>query len=427
MTHSASPAPPLGDVHQLLGHPSDLRGHLDTHGPLTVAPVHQGSWEQSLVTSLEASGLTGRGGGAFPTSAKFALARSAGIGGAVVVNAMEGEPASDKDKLLLTRAPHLVLDGAQFLAALCRADRILVCIPIGRDGVASAVSHAMAERTWHRYARVNEEIVRPPDGFVAGEESALINWLNSEQSLPVFRPDKGKSLRIGRRPALVHNAETLAHVALIVRHGPGPFRARGLTDEPGTCLVTISGDVAYPGVVEVDRGTPLAEIVLLSQPVEPVQALLVGGYGGTWVSSTYFGTPYASIPLRTIGAAAGVGVIVVLGEMSCGVAESARIARYLAGQSSGQCGPCVHGLPAIADDLVQLARGQGGGACMARLHRRLGEVNGRGACRHPDGAVGLVRSALAVFATDFAAHVRGEPCPYRHKSTTLPYLRSIGL
>ena len=132
-----------------------------------------------------------------------------------------------------------------------------------------------------------------------------------------------------------------------------------MTEEPGTCLVTISGAVAHPGVVEVDRGTPLWDIAMRSQPVEPVQALLVGGYGGTWVGPEHFGTPYASISLRTIGAAAGVGVIVVLGNASCGLAESARIARYLADQSAGQCGPCVFGLPAIADDLARLARGQG--------------------------------------------------------------------
>ena len=116
----------------------------------------------------------------------------------------------------------------------------------------------MVERAGHRYARVREEIVRPPDRFIAGEESALANWFDSGLSLPVFRPDKGIPLRIGRRPALVHNAETLAHVALIARHGPGPFRVRGMTEEPGTCLVTISGGVAHPGVVEVDRGTPLS-------------------------------------------------------------------------------------------------------------------------------------------------------------------------
>ena len=420
-------APPLDAVHQLLGHPSDLKGHLDVHGPLNVALYPDHSWEQSLVTSVEASGLAGRGGGAFPASIKLALARSAGAGGTLVVNAMEGEPASDKDKVLLTWAPHLVLDGAQYLAALCRADRIVVCIPIGRDAVAAAVSYAMLERAGHRYVRVREEIVRPADRFIAGEESALANWFDSGLSVPVFRPDKGTPLRIGKRPALVHNAETLAHVALIARHGPGPFRVRGMTEEPGTCLVTISGGVAHPGVVEVDRGTPLSDIATLGQPVEPAQALLIGGYGGTWVGPEHFGTPYASISLRTVGAAAGVGVIVVLGESSCGVAESARIARYLADQSAGQCGPCVNGLPAIADDMARLAHGQGGADSMARLHRRLHEVNGRGACRHPDGAVGLVRSALAVFATDIAAHGRGEPCPNWAKPTCFRYPTPIGL
>ena len=153
MAHSAGPALTVDKVHHVFGHPSDLRGHLETHGPLNVALGRNASWQESLAASLEVSGLTGRGGGAFPTSIKLRLANSAGAGGTVVVNAMEGEPASDKDTLLLTRAPHLVLDGAQYLAAMCRADRIVVCVPLGRDSVAAAVSHAMAERTRHHYAR----------------------------------------------------------------------------------------------------------------------------------------------------------------------------------------------------------------------------------------------------------------------------------
>ena len=427
MTHSASPAQALHNVHRLLGHPSDLKGHLDAHGPLNVALGRNGSWQQGLMTSLEASGLTGRGGGAFPASIKLELAQSAGGGGTVVVNAMEGEPASDKDTLLLTRTPHLVLDGAQYLAALCRAVRIVVCIPIGRDSVAAAVNQAMRERSRNNHAPVREEMVRPPGRFIAGEESALANWMQSARSLPVLRPDKGAPLRIGRRPALVHNAETLAHIALIARHGAGPFRARGMTEEPGTSLVTISGDVTYPGVVEVDRGTPLWDIAIRSQPAEPVQALLVGGYGGTWIGPEHFGSPYASIPLRTIGAAAGAGVIVVLGETSCGLAESARIARYLADENAGQCGPCVNGLPAIADGMARLARGEGRYDDITRLQRRLSEVNGRGACRHPDGAVSLVRSARAVFAGDLDAHGRGQPCPHWRKLTSLRFPYPIRL
>jgi NADH:ubiquinone oxidoreductase subunit F (NADH-binding) len=427
MCPSSSPAPPLQRDHHLLGHPSDLKGHLDAHGPLNVARGVGNSWQHDLVDSLEASGLTGRGGGAFPTSIKLALAHSAGVGGTVVVNAMEGEPASQKDQLLLIRAPHLVLDGAQYLAALCGSDRIVVCLPASRAASASAVRHAIGERTRSRHARVKEEIVQPPDRFIAGEESALVNWINSVQSLPVFRPDKGTPLRIGRFPALVHNTETLAHVALIARHGPEPFRARGLVEEPGTCLVTVSGAVAHPGVVEVDRGTSLWDIALRGQPVEPTQALLVGGYGGAWVGPEHFETPYASNPLRTIGAAAGVGIIVVLGKTSCGVAESARIARYLAGQSAGQCGPCVYGLPAIADDFALLTRGQVDEGLIWRLERRLREVKGRGACRHPDGAVSLVRSALTVFASDVAAHRRGEPCPYARRLSSLRFPHPVGV
>jgi NADH:ubiquinone oxidoreductase subunit F (NADH-binding) len=257
--------------------------------------------------------------------------------------------------------------------------------------------------------------MRPPDRFVAGEESALVSWIASGQSLPQFRAEKSSPLLIGRRPVLVHNSETLAHIALIARNGPGPFRARGLRGEPGTCLVTIGGAVAHPGVVEVDRGTPLWDIVKLSTPTEPVQALLVGGYGGTWVSPTHFATPYSPVSLRGIGASAGVGVLEVLGESTCGVAQTSRIARYLAGQTAGQCGPCVMGLPAIADVLEDLIRGHGNANLIPRLHRLFGEVNGRGACKHPDGAVGMVTSALNVFAGDVATHVRGEACGKGHE------------
>jgi len=422
---SETQAPPRSTTHHLLGHPIDLAGHIAAHGPLLVAMGHHDSWQKALTASLESSGLTGRGGGGFPSAAKLAMASAHGHGGTLVVNAMEGEPASAKDKVLLSRAPHLVLDGAQFLAALCRARRIVVCIPVGRDGVAAVVEHAIGERSAARYARASELVVRPPDRFVAGEESALVSWIDHQRSLPVFRPDKGTPLRLGKRPVLVHNAETLAHIALIARHGPEGFLARGLVEEPGTSLVTLSGAVAQPGVVEVDRGTPLSEIVRRGTPVESAQALLVGGYGGNWVGPEHFDTPYASISLRTIGASAGVGVIAVLGEHACGVAETAHIARYLAGQSSGQCGPCVFGLPAIADDLALLARGQADSGLMARLQRRLGEVNGRGACRHPDGAVSLVRSALAVFATDVSAHDKGEPCAHWHKPSSLPFPRQM--
>ena len=266
-------------------------------------------------------------------------------------------------------------------------------------------------------------MVQPPDRFIAGEESALARWVESGTSLPSFRPDKGAGLRIGRRSALVHNAETLAHVAMIARTGPEEFRAHGTLEDPGTSLVTVSGAVEQPGVVEVDRGTPLIELAKRALPSGPPQALLVGGYGGAWVSPAHFTTPFASLPLRAIGATPGAGIVMVLGERACGLMESARIAHYLAGQSAGQCGPCVYGLPAVADDLMRLARGRADPGLLARLHRRLGEVDGRGACRHPDGAVHLVRSALHVFAADLDAHARRDALPALEPTVAAPVPR----
>jgi NADH:ubiquinone oxidoreductase subunit F (NADH-binding) len=419
MTPSASDV--RTDPYRLLGHPTDLAGHISTLGRLPLPAVVDGTWRSAFAADLEASGLAGRGGAAFPAALKLAVARRSGSGGLVAVNGMEGEPASDKDKLLLLRAPHLVLDGAQLLAAACGADQVVVCIPAGRDAVAGAVTAAIAERAAGSYGAVAERVVRPPDRFVAGEESALAGWLDHGHSLPSFRPEKGIALRIGPRPVLVHNTETLAHVAMIARCGPAHFRRHGIVEEPGTTLLTLSGAVAHPGVIEADRGTPLLDLVARAEPVHPPQALLVGGYGGTWVGPDYFETPYASLSLRTIGASAGVGIVIALGPAACGIAESARIAHYMAGQSAGQCGPCVYGLPAIADDLSRLAAGRADARLVDRLTRRLAEVNGRGACRHPDGVVAMVRSALAVFAADVAAHIDGAPCPHAAAPTVLRF------
>jgi NADH:ubiquinone oxidoreductase subunit F (NADH-binding) len=418
---SVSEALPTTGRYRLLGHPTDLAGHVATLGPVPLPGARARGWREGFVSVLEASGLAGRGGAGFPAAIKLAVAHAAGAGGTVLVNAMEGEPASDKDKLLLMRSPHLVLDGAQLLAAASGAQRVTVCVPEGRHQAASAVERAMAERVAAGCAPTPEAMVRPPDRFIAGEESALAGWVESGESLPSFRPDKGMALRIGRRGALVHNAETLAHVAMIARTGPEAFRAHGLVEDPGTSLVTLSGAVEHPGVVEIDRGSPLIDIANRANPAGPPQALLVGGYGGAWVDPAHFATPYASLSLRAIGATAGVGIIVVLGREACGLMESARIAHYLAGQSAGQCGPCVYGLPAIADDLTRLARGQVDPGLLARLDRRLREVDGRGACRHPDGAVNLVRSALSVFAGDVNAHTHGAPCPYRNQPSQLRF------
>lgn len=413
--------------HHLLGHPIDLAGHLAAHGPIRAPTGPDGSWQKALIETLEISGLTGRGGGAFPTWAKLVMAYTDGGGGILVVNGMESEPASDKDKVLLTRAPHLVLDGAQLLAAACRANEILICVPQGSDDIADAVNRALYERARDRYSVVTEYLVQPPYRYVAGEESALAQWIDRGKLRPVFRPDKGTPLRVGRLPTLVHNVETLAHIALIARYGSEPFRARGTAEQPGTSLVTISGAVSRPGVVEVEWGTPLLDIVRRAEPSETPAALLIGGYCGSWIRPADFATPYSPMALGTLGANVGVGVMFVLAPTSCGLAESARIARFLAEESSGQCGPCIYGLSAIADDLSSLSSGRPDPELLGRLTRRLNQVDGRGGCHHPDGAVSMVRSALCVFAADVVTHMSGAACSNVVNPSQLRFPRAMAV
>jgi len=168
-------------------------------------------------------------------------------------------------------------------------------------------------------------------------------------------------------------------------------------------------------------GTPLGDIVDGAEPAGRPPAVIVGGYGGSFVGSADLHVGFSREQLATIGATPGAGVIAVLPPGSCGVAETARIARYMARQSAGQCGPCVFGLPAIATSLEQLWRADVSADSEAVLSRRISEVIGRGACRHPDGVARLVSSALRVFGDDFAAHAAGHPCEGANRPSSLAF------
>jgi NADH:ubiquinone oxidoreductase subunit F (NADH-binding) len=228
-------------------------------------------------------------------------------------------------------------------------------------------------------------------------------------------------LAVGRHPVLVHNVETLANIALIARYGADWFSSVGTPEAPGTVLVTISGEIEHAGVVEAEIGMPIDRIVELAVPSGRLQAVLVGGYGGHWLAARELSTPYAPAELRGLQASMGVGVLVALTTRACGIRETERIARFMAAESAGQCGPCLFGLPAIAEDLHLIAEGEADTSTLDRLVRRCGQVDGRGACRHPDGVVRMVRSAFRAFADDFAAHVRGEPCAGATRATVLPF------
>jgi NADH:ubiquinone oxidoreductase subunit F (NADH-binding) len=312
---------------------------------------------------------------------------------------------------LLTRAPHLVLDGALLAAWAVAAKEIVVCIERNNRPAVSAVRLAIAQRVAAGEAMIPVMVREIPARYVAGEETALVHVINGGDARPTLTPPRPYQKGVGGRPTLVDNVETLCHLAQIVRWGPAWFRAQGTDAEPGTMLLTLSGALTRRGVCEVPVGMSLEKVLSSAGPTGGLGAVLLGGYYGTWITPEE--ARWATMDnshLRTIGSGLGCGAVVALPTAACGLVEAARVLTWLAGETAGQCGPCVHGLAAIAGGMTELADGRASVRTLADLHRWAGQVEGRGACSFPDGAVRHLRSALRVFEADVVHHLRNGRC-----------------
>jgi NADH:ubiquinone oxidoreductase subunit F (NADH-binding) len=356
---------------------------------------------RQLIALVEEAGLTGRGRAGFPTARK--LLAVAGHDPVVVGNAMEGEPLSSKDAVLLARSPGLVIDGLSLLGVALGARRVLL-----------ATGPGLPVEPLREAARNTRIDVLPlAGGFVAGQESALVNQVNgragvpSDGLVPVYR--RG----VDGRPTVVLNAETLAQLALVARYGAGWFRSLGTPADPGTSLVSVSGSVAAtvarPGVLEVPRGIPLRTVLAAAgTDLDRVAAVLVGGYHGAWVPGSQVDALLTAADLARFDASPGAGVVHVLDRTTCPLEMSASVADYLAGQSARQCGPCVNGLPRMSRTLQRLAVPGAAAELVTEVDRLRRLVAGRGACSHPDGTARFVASTMRVFAGHVEDHLRGE-------------------
>ncbi len=389
-----------------------FRQHEARLGPLNL----DDSSPHNLRALIGVAGLVGRGGGEFPLAKKLDAAINAGATPLVVVNASEGEPASKKDATLLQLRPHLVLDGAEVVAASVGSSDVTIYVHRGRPDFVGPISRAIRERNLEGTSAVTFRIIEGPDRYVSGEASAVVSFLERGVALPRRKSVPLAVAGVAGQPTIVSNTETYAHVALIARFGSKWFREAGSVDTPGSTLLTIVGSVPRPGVVlellrPVTLGTILARV---SEKSRRPQAVLLGGYAGVWLDG---GSTSAALVdrhwLRQVGAPLGCGIVGVLGDGLCGLAETARLLGWMAEESSGQCGPCVTGLPAMAELMLELAHGCASARDVTALRRLAIDVRGRGACGHPTGAANLLESALDVFAPEIVKHLRGRACDAR--------------
>ena len=384
--------------------------HLAVHGPLPSAARLDGG---AIVELAERSRLRGRGGARFPSAIKMRAVRASRGQAIVVANGCESEPMSGKDALLLSELPHLVLDGATLAARAVGADRVIVAFERSNSDARASLEHALKQR---RAAGVDDavrfELFTAAETFLTGQETSLVSQINGGLPRPTFIPPRPTARGVRKRPTLVQNVETLAHLALIARHGADWYAQLGTEAEPGSTLVTVLGAVKEPGVYEIECGTGLERLFAAAGGVRgAVAGMLIGGYFGSWLPAALVSElELSDASLGRHNAALGCGVVVALPAASCPVAETVRVAIYLATETANQCGPCVHGSAAIARTLHAIAQGNAPTGALADLGRWTTVLPGRGACHLPDGLAHFVSTALATFPDAFDDHARHGPC-----------------
>ncbi|WP_156687235.1 NADH-ubiquinone oxidoreductase-F iron-sulfur binding region domain-containing protein [Mycobacterium sp. Marseille-P9652] len=356
-----------------------------------------------LLAEVEASGLQGRGGAAFPLAVKLRTVRDSagGAGGcAVVANGEEGEPASIKDRWLLRNRPHLVLDGLRLAAAMVAADRAYVYL--SDEDSARSVEAALAERP---FGDGVVELCRVGPGYIAGEETAVTRAINGGPVKPTDKPPRPFQRGVGGLPTLVSNVETLANLPFLQRHGAAAFRSQGTTSSPGTFLATLTGAGLPPGLYEIPHGLPFTELLALhGVPSDKVTGALLGGYFAGMLNRAVLGATLDHETLRGLGAGLGCGAITVLTD-DCPVAVAASVLAYFDRENAGQCGSCFNGTAAMAAAAGALRDGVATAEDVSRLRRWSVMLRGRGACATLDAATNVAGTLLSQFPDAVARHL----------------------
>lgn len=362
---------------------------------------------EALLEAVDASGLRGRGGAAFPTGVKLRTVRTARGVPVVVANGEEGEPASIKDRWLLRHRPHLVLDGLRLAAMMVGSEDLHVYVSDGTSAASinKAIREASDDGVWEASVRLTT--VAPT--YVAGEETAAVQALNGGPALPMDKPPRPFEGGVDGRPTLVSNVETLANLPLVQRLGAPGYRELGTAASPGSFLLTLTG-CAATGLYEVPFGTTLRELLTwLGEDTGAVSGFLMGGYFSGVVGRHALDVPLDYDSLKAVGSGLGCGAVAVISSDVCPVAISSAVMAYFARENAGQCGSCFNGTAAMSAVLEGLVDGRARDEDLERLVRWSTFLRGRGACGTLDGATNVAAALLREFPEAVTAHL-DRPC-----------------
>jgi NADH-quinone oxidoreductase subunit F len=330
----------------------------------------------ATVADVTASGLSGRGGAAFPTGRKWAaVAAQEATPKHLVCNADESETGTFKDRVLLEWDPFAVLEGMAIAAIAAGCEKGWIYLrgeyPLARRRIEAALTVARREG-WigpnvMRSGRAFDVELRIGAGaYICGEETALFNSIEGKRGEPRSKPPYPTEVGLFGKPTIVNNVETLANVPWILAEGGAAFASRGTKASTGTKLFCLSGDVARPGLYEAVMGTTLRALLDMAGGVRGgrrLRAILLGGAAGTFVSEEILDVPLAAESLRPLGASLGSGAIMFLDEDADLLGAIRRVARFFRDESCGQCVPCRVGTVRQEEALARISKEPSRASC----------------------------------------------------------------
>jgi NADH-quinone oxidoreductase subunit F len=389
---------------------------------------------EDLLSTIENSGLRGRGGAGFPSGQKWrAVCRQPGDVKYVICNGDEGDPGAFMDRMLLESFPFRVIEGLAVAAVAVGAHEGLFYVRHEYPLAVRRLRAAMAElekRGWLGPTLLGAafplrlSLVEGAGAFVCGEETALIASVEGRRGMPRLRPPFPAESGLWGRPTLINNVETLAVVPWIIRHGAEKFAALGTAKSKGTKVFALAGKVRRGGLIEVPMGTTLRQIVEKigggATDGRRIKAVQIGGPSGGCVPASLLETPVDYESLREAGAIMGSGGLVVLDDSSCMVDIARYFLQFTQNQSCGKCTFCRVGTRRMLDILDKLCAGKAQRAHLDELELLARQVSAGSLCGLGKTAPNPVLSTLRYFRDEYEAHLQGR-CPAGRCAALIKY------
>jgi NADH-quinone oxidoreductase subunit F len=395
---------------------------------------------RQVTQAVTDSGLRGRGGAGYNTGRKWStmpLGDDAPHPKFVACNADEMEPGSIKDRFLMGRNPHVLVEGMTVAAYAVQADEGYIFLRCQYDQPKAALARALDEARERGYLGENimgsgfsfdiylhESIGR----YICGEASAMLNALESLRSNPRARPPHMTGAGLYSKPTVVNNVESYACVPGIVRNGVDWWKSIALTPEGGTKIYGVSGRVARPGCVELPTGTSLRELIEVHAggmlPGYQLRAVVPGGASTSFIAAADLDVPFDFDSTETVGSRLGTGTPVILDDQTCPIGMLLNMQQFFAQESCGWCTPCREGLQWTVKLLRDIEEGRGKPEYLELLHDQVWYMGPeRTFCDLAPGAMQPLESGLRLFAEDFAQHIAEGRCSYPRGGSSVPVMR----